>query len=274
MALSNDESAVLMISLLFGPVGWGVFFYRLAGVRSPRGREPQVLIPGAVVAAFAVVVACVIGLAIVLMRYAADDVRSDTPYILMYLFLGLAWLRAGEFCFAYAGLSLRDDAVERGNNAAVPALGGALMAVTLCYAGGNVGSGPGWWVVLFSAALASACLALVWLVLEWTSKVSDLVTIERDVSAGVRFGGLLLACGMILGYGVAGDWHSTLDTLQDFGTVAWAVASLAAAAIGVERLARPTISRPRPPLLLAGVLPAAAYILLAAAYVRARGWPV
>ena len=35
--------------------------------------------------------------------------------------------------------------------AAVPAVVGALVGVTFCYAGGNIGDGPGWWVVVFSA---------------------------------------------------------------------------------------------------------------------------
>jgi hypothetical protein len=210
---------------------------------------------------------------LILLRYSAPDVRQAPPYLLLYLLLGLAWLRVSEFGFAYVGLSLRDDLVERGNVAALPAVSGALAGVTLCYAGGNIGSGPGWWVVVFSAALATAALGAVWLLLDETTGVIELVTIDRDPAAGVRVGGLLASSGLILGRAVAGDWRSVQSTLEDFARIGWAVLPMAGAALVIERFAKPTVARPRPSVLAAGALPALVYWLSATAYILAIGWP-
>ena len=49
------------------------------------------------------------------------------------------------------------------NAAAAMATAGATIGVTLSYAGGNIGDGPGWWVVVFSAAIATAGLFACWL---------------------------------------------------------------------------------------------------------------
>jgi hypothetical protein len=209
----------------------------------------------------------------ILLRYSAPDVRHAPQYLLLYLLLGLAWLRMSEFGFAYIGLSLRDDLIERRNMAALPAVSGALAGITLCYAGGNIGSGLGWWVVVFSGALATASLGAIWLLLDETTGVLDLVTIDRDPAAGVRVGGLLAASGLILGRAVAGDWHSVQATVEDFARIGWVVLPLAGAALFIERLAKPTVARPRPSVVAAGALPALVYLLFAAAYILAIGWP-
>ena len=100
--------------------------------------------------------ACVVLVFGILKTGASYDVVDAPRYLFMYVVLGLAWSRVSEMAFAYVGLSARDDVIERGNSAAVPAVTGGLVAVTLCYAGGNIGDGPGWWVVVFSAGLATA----------------------------------------------------------------------------------------------------------------------
>ena len=41
--------------------------------------------------------------------------------------------------FLFCGLSVRDDAIERQNIAASCGISGALIGVTLCFAGGNIG---------------------------------------------------------------------------------------------------------------------------------------
>lgn len=265
--MSNDEAAVLLVSLAMGPAAWLVYLSKLSLIRRFRkSHAPLLTVAG-------VIVACTLGLWAILIRYAAPDVRQAPQYLALYLLLGLAWLRASEILLTYAGLSLRDDVIERNNAAALAAMSGALVGVTLCYAGGNIGSGPGWWVVVFCGALATTGLAAIWLLLEQTSGVTDVVTIDHDLAAGVRLAGLLAASGLILGRSVAGDWHSIDSTLADFARIGWVTLPLAGAAVAIERIARPTIARPRPAVFLAGILPAAAYLLLGAVYAFEVGWP-
>jgi len=210
---------------------------------------------------------------LILLRYSAPDVRHAPQYLLLYLVLGLAWLRASAYGFTYAGLSLRDDVIERGNAAALAAVSGALAGVNFCYAGSNIGSGPGWWVVVFSGALATVGLGAIWLLVDQMTGVNDLVTIDRDPAAGARLGGLLAASGLIFGRAVAGDWNSVQATVEDFARIGWVVLPVAGAALLVERVAKPTVARPHPSAAAAGALPALVYLLFAAAYILAIGWP-
>lgn len=211
-------------------------------------------------------------LVVVLTRAASEDVRQAPQYLFMYSVLGLAWLKLAELWLAYVGISARDDAIERGNVAAAEAVTGALVGVTLCYAGGNIGNGPGWWVVVFSAALATATLAAAWLILDRLTGVNDVVTIDRDRAAGVRLGAFLIACGLLLGRGVAGNWVSVDYTVVDLARFLPAVGFLLLVAVLVERVARPTPQRPRTPVAGFGVGAAIVYVGVAAAYVGSVGW--
>ena len=137
--------------------------------------------------------------------------------------------------------------IAAGAPSAAVAIAGALLGITLCFAGGNIGDGPGWWVVVFSAGVATAGLFAAWLLLEALTGISDTVTIDRDLAAGVRLGGLLVACGLRLGWAVAGDWISAEATLRDFAANAWLVLVLLAIAVLVERVARHSDLRQRCP---------------------------
>jgi hypothetical protein len=210
----------------------------------------------------------------VLGHVASADVVKAPKYILMYLVLGLAWVRLVSLGFPFAGLSARDDIFERRNAAAVPAVVGAIAGVMLCYAGANIGNGPGWWVVLFSAALATALLMVAWLALATLSDVADAVTIDRDPSAGLRLGAFLGSCGLVCGRAVAGDWHSPGETIADALAMIPAAFAILAVSTVVERIARPTPIRPRPPLLAFGVVPAIIYVAIAVAGATIAGWPI
>lgn len=209
----------------------------------------------------------------VLTTIAAHDVVNDRRYVLMYLTLGAAWVGLATWPLPILGLSPRDDVVERGNPAAGPPSAAAVLGLTLCFAGGNVGDGPGWWVVLFSAALASLGLFVAWLALEALSVLSDAVTIERDAAAGLRLAGFLIACGLVLGRAVAGDWVSASATVVDALRVAAPLAGLIPVAAVLERAARPTPERPEPPVVALGAGPALTYVAAAAAYVAWLGLP-
>jgi hypothetical protein len=266
--MSGDEIVVLVASGVLAVVCWGAWYISPALVRrigrAGAGRRLLQLTPPAAA-----------GLLWVVLRNASSfDVRDDPRYLTFYLLLGAAWVGLSIRWVALTGVSTRDDVVERANGSAAIAVAGALLAITLCYAGGNIGSGPGWWVVVFSAALATVTLFAVWMLLELASGVSDAVTVDRDPSAGLRLAGFLVACGLVLGRAVAGDWESAAATVRDFGNAAWPVLVLMIAAAVVERAARPTADSPRPSIVVYGCVPALVYVGAAAYQVMRLGLPV
>jgi uncharacterized membrane protein YjfL (UPF0719 family) len=264
--MSGDEVLVTIASLLLGPVAWVVWLFRMSGAQRLRQSAPLNVLAGAVAL-------CAILIFIVLKTAASFDVVNDARYQIMYLLLGLAWLRLAQLTFALAGVSARDDVAERGNQAAAIALAGALVGTALCYAGGNIGDGPGWWVVVFCAALATGTFMLAWLVLTLVTAIADAVAIDRDRAAGLRLGGFLVAVGLVLGRGVAGDWHSGQETIADFlPALPWAAVILVAA-IALERILRSTAERPHGPVFSLGLIPAIAYLGLAAMALGTLGWP-
>lgn len=264
--MSGDELFVTVAATAIAAVGWILWFVRLDGIVSLR--RPSQVWPLRLFVVIAVVL-----IAFVLFEWSADDVRTSAGYLFMYCVLGFAWLRLAEFAFAYMGISARDDVAERSNAAAMYAIGGALLAVACCYSGGNVGNGPGWWVVVFSAALATGALFLVWRLADAFSNASDAITIDRDEASGLRFGALLLACGAIFGRAVAGDWHSAEATVIDFGRFAWPAIGLLALAVVFDTALRPTVARPKPPVAAFGAGPALIYLAAAVAWIFQLGWP-
>ena len=256
---------VTVVAVIVGPIAWVIWSLQLAQINI-RNRGVGAL--------SMTLVACTALLYWVLTQLAAEDVIHDSRYIFMYTVLGLAWLRVSALGFAYTGVSARDDAIERRNAAAIAALAGAFLGVTCCYAGGNIGNGPGWWVVIFSAALATAGMFLGWILLTQMTAVNDAVTIDRDPAAGVRLGAFLAAAGVMFGRAVAGDWESAAQTLRDATAVLPAVALLLGLAMLCEMIARPRAERPLAPFGILGVLPALLYAALAGWNVWAMGPPV
>jgi hypothetical protein len=264
--MSPDEWIVLLASGGIALVAWAVWYWRqysLGALRSRRGRAVLLVAP---ILAAAIVV-------IVLETLASFDVRDDPRYLAMYFALGMAWIAVAKAGFTVAGVSARDDVLERGNASAAYAVAGGLVAIALCYAGGNIGDGPGWWVVVFAAGLATGSLFVAWLLLDVLSGVSDVVTIERDPAAGVRLGGFLIACGAIFGRAAAGDWVSAAATVTDFLIASQPVLLLLVIAVAVERVAKPTPSEPSRSIATLGFLPALAYLAVAAVQLLRLGVP-
>jgi len=257
--VSGDELAVTIISLVLGPLAWAYWLYRAASVVGLRKSGSSVPM---LAATFGLAGAIIL---VVLTKWASTDVRDVPRYLVMYLMLGLAWVRVAAFGFPLLGLNPHDDVIERRNKAALPAFVGAIVGVALCFSGGNIGDGPGWWVVVFAAGLATVALAGIWLVVGQWSGVVDVVTIDRDVAAGWRLGGLLVACGLVFGAAVAGDWVSATSTVADFGKRGWPALVIAVIAIQIERIMRPRPDRPTAPVVESGLVPAVVYIALAVA---------
>ena len=266
--MSGDEVATLILSAIVALVSWAAFYIGPTFVihvgRRPAGSRLMRLAP---------ILAAAL-LWVVLRNASSLDVRDDPRYLTFYPVLGAAWVGVWIRFLAITGISMRDDVVERSNGSASIAITGAMLGITLCYAGGNIGNGPGWWVVVFSAGLACVALFAAWMVLEAVSAVSDTVTVERDPSGGLRLAGFLVACGLILGRSVAGDWVSAEATVRDFALAAWPVVLLVVVAAIVERLARPTTASPRPALVPYGIFPALLYIGAAAYQVMRLGLSV
>jgi uncharacterized membrane protein YjfL (UPF0719 family) len=196
---------------------------------------------------------------IVLSRWSSADVRDDWFYLGFYLAMGAAWIGLGTELLPYLGLSPRDDVLERRNSAAGIAIAGALLGLTFCFAGGNVGDGPGWWVVFFCAVLATAVYTLLWFVLDRLTGLADSISIDRDTAAGFRLAGFFLGSGLILGRAVAGTWVSAGGTLVDFVRLGWPVLPLWTLVAVLERGLRPSATEPARPVLRDGVLPAILY---------------
>ncbi len=263
--MSEDETFALIVSLAFAAILWGLWGLDLLRVaRRPGGGGERLWLVAAPVGAVAL-------LAAVLARFSASDVRDDPVYFGFYLVMGIAWAGLGLRALAWLGLGARDDVLERGNRAAAVALAGALLGITLCFAGGNIGDGPGWWVVVFCALLATGALFFLWIVLHRLTAVADAVTIDRDAASGVRAAGFFLSAGLILGRSVAGDWEGAGPTLQDFAAQGWPVAFLLVLAVVLERLLRPSAEAPVRPVLTHGVVPALLYLGLGAVAVQAAG---
>src|SRR5271170_7006833 len=139
---------------------WGRWYYALRLGRtlglSHRGRWAFALVP----------VFCLIFLFAVLRGWSAPSVRSDHPTLILYVLFGASWLGLTQLGFGLLGVSARDDVLERGNPAAAWVLSGQLIGTTFCFAGANVGNGPGPEVVMFSATVSTLALLLLWFLVD------------------------------------------------------------------------------------------------------------
>jgi len=210
--------------------------------------------------------ACLILVAVMLHLWGAAEIRANPSEVIFLTVAGVFWFAIATKLFAWLGLSLRDDAVERGNVAALAALCGALSAVAAIYAGGSVGEGPSYLNNIFSAGLGTAGLFALWILLELGGNVSMSIAEERDLASGLRLCGFLLATGLVLGRAVAGDWHSMAATTRDFIRDGWPAAVLCAVALPVEKFARPSRRCPFPSWPGYGLIPALLYVALAGAW--------
>lgn len=227
--MSGDEILVLLGSLALSIAGGYRWYACCLRYRSfGRNTGPRVL------AAFAPLFA-LLALYIVLARWASGDVRNDPIYLGFYLALGAAWLVGLVSLSGFFGFVLRDDWLES-TNPATPILGLAVFLGGMAsFAGANIGDGPGWWVVLFSAGLATGTWFLSWWLYARISQAMERIVIDRDPGASLRLAGLLVAVGAVTGRAAAGNWQSADATLVDFLQVAFPVPFYVAGFAALER---------------------------------------
>lgn len=215
---------------------------------------------------------CVLVIAAVIWGWGSNDVRSSASWIFLYTMGGAAWLLLGLYLLSLLGVGLREDVLERQNPAAAWVVYGALIGTALCYAGANVGNGPGAEVVVFCAVLSTTFLFGFWFCLERVFRLADRVTIERDESAGIRIGGWMLSLALIFGGAVAGDWESLEGTVWDFFGFAWVAILFLLAAVAIESVFK-LPQKQEKSRRGTSIAIAAAYILAAVVYVVWRGLP-
>jgi len=229
MEMSGDEILCLFACCYLVIFGWGPWCSWVLN-NNDFGRHLAVR-----AAAIVVPVLAFAGLFAVLRTAAAHDVRDSGLYTFFYLIMGAAWLRVVVVGLGNCmGLVLRDDWIERGNPAAAICGAGLLFGGMAAFAGGNIGDGPGWWVVIFSAALSTGAMFLGLVFLNLAADVIERITVGRDVSLAVRTGAYLLMAGVIAGRAVAGDWVSAGATVSDFAAAAWPLLAITATLCCVE----------------------------------------
>ena len=256
------------VFLFFGAVVslvlWYRFYKAVFQVHSFRPNKTHrallVLLPGL----------CMLFIVVVLWNRSSPDVRSDAEWIALYAAGGAAWLQLGLYLLCVLGIAVREDVLERQNPAAPWVVYGTLTGTALCYAGANVGSGPGAEVVVFCAALSTLFLFGFWFCLERLFRLADRVTIDRDESAGMRTGGWISSIGLIFGGAVAGDWKSVQATVCDFIQYAWVALLFLLVAFLIERALKPSQEQQRSPRTASAAI-AVAYFVAAATYVYWRG---
>jgi uncharacterized membrane protein YjfL (UPF0719 family) len=263
--MSGDEVFALIVSGIIGIVGWKDWLGGLFSLE-PLNRRPATQFLGWLLPLLAGAV-----MFFVLLKWSSHDVRDDPTYIFFYLVMWFGWTGLWNWLLPYLGLSCRDDVLERDNSAAGLAIGGGLLGATFIFAGGNIGEGPGWWVVVFCAALATAPLLLFWVVGNQITHVEEAITIDEDAAAGWRTAGFFIGAGLILGRAVAGDWHSVQQTVSDFIAKGWPALVLWGMVLVLDWVGRPTPQRPNPNSLLHGLLPGLMFIAAGISDVRAQG---
>ncbi|HEV2329623.1 MAG TPA: hypothetical protein VGY56_12655 [Verrucomicrobiae bacterium] len=248
--MSGDEVFALVVSCVIGILGWRTWLGGLL-LLEPLSRKPATQFLG-----WLSPLAAAGALYFVLARWSSHDVRDNPVYIFFYLAMGFGWAGLWNWILPYAaGLSFRDDALELDNNAAAIGISGGLVGAALAFAGANIGDGPGWWVVVFCALLSTGTMLILWIIGAWITRVQEFISIDRDTAAGWRTAGYFIGAGLILGRAVAGDWHSTQQTVMDFLARGWPVLILWAVALALDKISKPTPQRPSPNAILLGALP-------------------
>ena len=205
----------------------------------------------------------------VLTTWASFDVVDSAFYVVGYLSLGLIWISiSSRVLSSFADIRLQQDVRDRNNLAAAVAIGGLQVGSAVAYAGGNIGDGPGFHVVVFSALLSTLTVYGAAWVMALVSDGEERISVDHDLGAAIRLAGVAIAAGIVAGRGAAGDWVSAEATLVDFVVVTWPVVLIVMAGVIMERRSPPSYASNN---LVESSLFAAVALALAGAYVSSLG---
>jgi uncharacterized membrane protein YjfL (UPF0719 family) len=272
VGFSGDEALLLVVCGAISALGlwkWIASLQPISKLGAPRGSRVPLYV--AVALGFG-------SLGLVIWRWADTDIPAFVGYVVLVLLMGGAWLTVSAWLFPWLGISLRDDALEQRNAAAVWALAGGILGVMLTFAGSNIGEGPSFWNNVFTGGLATGMLLLGWLVLTSAGGLAHTIAQERDLAAGVRLGAALVALGLVLARAAAGDWHSISATATDLVRDGWFAGVIVTGAFAAERMLAkrrdpsPGETSLHPSLLAQGIAPALVYLAGACAWVWQLGW--
>jgi hypothetical protein len=247
--VSEDEKLVTLISSLLALCVWFRFYWRLLGAHGPL-----------VMVLLAAPLVCSAIVLVLLRNWASSDVRDDLKYQLMYMLIGAAWVGSWSIGLPVLGINIRADICGRKNGCVAIWFVGALAGMTSCFAGANIGDGPGWWVVLICALLSTSALFVAWAVVQVAGGAVEAITIDRDFATAIRMGTLLTVMGVLFGRASAGNWVSLSATLQDFTRLSWPALPLIVFAAMLGRWLRPTPQHPQRSISAAGFAPAILYV--------------
>jgi hypothetical protein len=266
--LGDDESLVLFVAAVLTLIvtfRWLLRLSRTTTLGRPAAavwRVPLCLCPLASLFVVLLPVLC---------AWADPQVRNDGRYVALFMFVGVIVLSGATLSLSVLGIQPALDAIESSNPAAVIAVCAAQAAATLVYAGANIGVGDTIWTTLGPAGLGLVSLFIVWLIVEGATGTSESIALDRDAASAVRFSGFIVACGAILGRGLAGNYVSVDATVHDLAGRAWPVLVLMGMAIAAHARFRPTPQSPRPPVVNHGVLPAVFFLIAAGVWILYLG---
>jgi uncharacterized membrane protein YjfL (UPF0719 family) len=216
-----------------------------------------------------------LGLLVVLRCWSDPKyVANQWDYFLLFLAGGVAWMWLIGGALPLFGISPRDDALERRNPAAAIVVAGALLGAMAIYAQSNIGSGPTIWTTIAPAFVATAVWLAAWLVVELCTRISESITVDRDVASACRYAGWLVAIGLVLGRAMAGDWASWYETFATFFDVATTIVTIETVlAVAAHIYFKPRPGRRQRSIVQAGVVPAVILIVISLAYIVYLGKP-
>lgn len=266
MAISQDELVLTIFAAAVSFIYWLLWYIKILGkISYSSSRAGRALLSLAPIISLA-------ALFVILRNFASFDVKDNPFYLSMYCFIGGVCTAIMTEILSGFGLSYQFDAIERNNAAAAAAIFGVVIAFCLCYAGGNIGDGPGWYVVIFCAALSSGTLLLILAILFTFTNLLDILTIDRDIATGIRIASFLLSLSLLFGRAVAGDWISAEQTVIDFYSIAWVGVFFIIIEIILLSIYKPTPSEPKLSVFLYGIIPAVIYLAASVYYIRAAGY--
>ena len=185
--MGDDEAAALFISLAITAAVLWIWYVPLFCVhrmfRSGIMRFLLAVLPPA----------CAVIVWRTLLMPADPQVARDCDYLMLFVFAGVAWLIVPIVALPLLGISARADAVERNNWPAMIVALAATVSTTLVYAASNVGRGPTIWTTFGPATLGTVAMIFLWFIHRLLSPAWEDVAVGRDLSAGFRLGGMMLA---------------------------------------------------------------------------------